>query len=373
MSLMWSGALAGFEVLLGVRPLTECERRDGGAEAGDGRLRRSRGLDGACGRRGSRAHANDARPLLRGDGNRDRERWRHGREVRRRRGHGRLRRPGRARRSCRAGAACRALDAQSAEGGLRRSSCPASRCGHGRCRRRARPRRQLVRIGRSSQCRGAARTGGQCRRDPRRRAHGRRRSRRLRVRRRRYVRSEGQAGRNSGSSTGPGAFPDAAAWVTGLSTAFVGRDDDLERLRRAYRATVESGAPRLVTVLGDAGVGKSRLARELWRGLATDAPEPLRRTGRCLSYGDATTYWPLGEVLREHFRILENDEPEAILARLEGRELLALTLGLDEPFALRALALVDEDEALLEREIARFHELALDWHANETRRLKLQA
>ncbi len=161
--------------------------------------------------------------------------------------------------------------------------------------------------------------------------------------------------------------------MTGLSTAFVGRDDDLERLRRAYRATVESGAPRLVTVLGDAGVGKSRLARELWRGLATDAPEPLRRTGRCLSYGDATTYWPLGEVLREHFRILENDEPEAILARLEGRELLALTLGLDEPFALRALALVDEDEALLEREIARFHELALDWHANETRRLKLQA
>ena len=44
-----------------------------------------------------------------------------------------------------------------------------------------------------------------------------------------------------------------------------------------------------------------------------------------------------------------------------------------EPFALRALALVDEDEALLERAIARFHELALDWHANETRRLKLQA
>ena len=161
--------------------------------------------------------------------------------------------------------------------------------------------------------------------------------------------------------------------VTGLSTAFVGRDDDLERLRRAYRATVESGAPRLVTVLGDAGVGKSRLARELWRGLATEAPEPLRRTGRCLSYGDATTYWPLGEVLREHFRILENDEPETILARLERRELLALTLGLDEPFALRALALVDEDEALLERAIARFHELALDWHANETRRLKLQA
>ena len=161
--------------------------------------------------------------------------------------------------------------------------------------------------------------------------------------------------------------------VTGLSTAFVGRDDDLERLRRAYRATVESGAPRLVTVLGDAGVGKSRLARELWRGLATEAPEPFRRTGRCLSYDDATTYWPLGEVLREHFRILENDEPEAILARLEGRELLALTLGLDEPFALRALAFVDEDEALLEREIARFHELALDWHANETRRLKLQA
>jgi hypothetical protein len=43
-----------------------------------------------------------------------------------------------------------------------------------------------------------------------------------------------------------------------------------------------------------------------------------------------------------------------------------------EPFALRALALVDEDEALLDRAIERFEAVGLDWHAGETRRLVAQ-
>jgi class 3 adenylate cyclase len=129
--------------------------------------------------------------------------------------------------------------------------------------------------------------------------------------------------------------------VAGLSPAFVGRDAELDRLRDAYRATVEAGSPRLVTVLGDAGVGKSRLARELWRSLGTEFPEPIRRTGRCLSYGDATTYRPLAEVLREHLGILESDEPKAILARLEGREMLGVTLGLDVAGDLHPLVVRD--------------------------------
>ena len=81
--------------------------------------------------------------------------------------------------------------------------------------------------------------------------------------------------------------------VTGLSTAFVGRDDDLERLRRAYRATVESGAPRLVTVLGDAGVGKSRLASELGDIAACDLGAYVLN-GVCLPYGDPNAFGPIG-------------------------------------------------------------------------------
>jgi class 3 adenylate cyclase len=129
--------------------------------------------------------------------------------------------------------------------------------------------------------------------------------------------------------------------VSGLAPVFVGRDAELDQLRAAYGAAVEQVAPRLVTILGDAGVGKTRLARELWGTLGAETQQPLRRTGRCLSYGDATTYWPLGEVLREHFGILENDEPETIAGRLRGREMLGLTLSLDVAGDLHPLAVRD--------------------------------
>jgi class 3 adenylate cyclase len=117
--------------------------------------------------------------------------------------------------------------------------------------------------------------------------------------------------------------------VSGLRRAFVGRDDELGRLMTAYRAAVEEGCPRLVTILGDAGVGKTRLVRELWERLADESPEPLRRTGRCLPYGQGITYWPLAEVLREHLGLLDSDPAEVVLERLGERRLLGLALGLD--------------------------------------------
>ncbi len=80
--------------------------------------------------------------------------------------------------------------------------------------------------------------------------------------------------------------------VGGLARAFVGRDAELERLWHAYRRSVEHSQPVLVTILGDAGVGKTRLMRELWERLGGEEPEPLRLTGRCLAYGDGITFWP---------------------------------------------------------------------------------
>jgi class 3 adenylate cyclase len=129
--------------------------------------------------------------------------------------------------------------------------------------------------------------------------------------------------------------------VGGLARAFVGRDAELERLYRAYRRAVEESHPVLVSVLGDAGVGKTRLMRELWERLSDERPEPLRRVGRCLAYGQAITYWPLAEVLKEHFSILENDSPDQVRRRLGERELLGLTLGLDVAGDLHPLAARD--------------------------------
>jgi class 3 adenylate cyclase/tetratricopeptide (TPR) repeat protein len=129
--------------------------------------------------------------------------------------------------------------------------------------------------------------------------------------------------------------------VHGQRRVFVGREREFEQMLAAYRSSVEQGRPRLVTVVGDAGVGKSRLVRELWERLADEDPEPLRRTGRCLPYGRGITYWPLGEILREHLGILETDSPEEVRRRLGGREILGLTLGLDTAGDLHPLAARD--------------------------------
>jgi class 3 adenylate cyclase len=117
--------------------------------------------------------------------------------------------------------------------------------------------------------------------------------------------------------------------VSGLRSAFVGREAELERLGAAYHDVTRTGNPRLVAIVGDAGVGKSRLVRELWAWLAEQHPQPLRRIGRCLSYGHGAAYWPLGEVLRQHFGILDSDPPELVAKRLGGRRYLGLTLGVD--------------------------------------------
>jgi class 3 adenylate cyclase len=129
--------------------------------------------------------------------------------------------------------------------------------------------------------------------------------------------------------------------VSGLARAFVGRDQELERLVHAYSATVDQQQPRLVTILGDAGVGKTRLAREFSLRLPEQDPDMQRRTGRCLSYGTGTAYWALAEVLREHLGLLESDAPEVALDRLGGREILGLTLGLDVAGDLHPLAVRD--------------------------------
>jgi class 3 adenylate cyclase len=112
----------------------------------------------------------------------------------------------------------------------------------------------------------------------------------------------------------------------GLETTFVGRDTELELLRATYRRVVELETPHLVTVFGEAGVGKTRLARELWQWLAEQAPEPRRRTGRCLAYGRAA-YWALGEIVKEELGIRDSDSPEQVAARLGDQPALGLALG----------------------------------------------
>jgi class 3 adenylate cyclase/tetratricopeptide (TPR) repeat protein len=125
--------------------------------------------------------------------------------------------------------------------------------------------------------------------------------------------------------------------VGGLRRAFVGREAELAQLQEAYGATVAGGRPQLLTIIGDAGVGKTRLVRELWAWLAARDSPPLRRTGRCLSHGEGITYWPLAEVLKEHFGILESDTPQVVAERLDDHPYLGLALGLAAPAGVHPL------------------------------------
>ena len=93
--------------------------------------------------------------------------------------------------------------------------------------------------------------------------------------------------------------------------------------------------------MGEAGVGKTALIRELWDWLGSRSPEPLRRVGRCRSSGRGTTYLPVGEIVREHFGLLQSDPVEAVRRRLGPREVLAVTLGLEPPSDLHPLAAQD--------------------------------
>lgn len=77
-------------------------------------------------------------------------------------------------------------------------------------------------------------------------------------------------------------------------TPLVGRTAELARLRAAFDQTVRTQKAALVTVLGDAGVGKSRLALELADKLGDEAQV---LTGRCPAYGEGITFWPLREVV----------------------------------------------------------------------------
>ena len=145
--------------------------------------------------------------------------------------------------------------------------------------------------------------------------------------------------------------------VRGLKPVFVGRENELELLRATFRRAVAQGEPHLVTVVGAPGVGKTSLLRELWELLGKEEPQPLRRTGRCLPYGDGITYWPLGEVLKEHLGILDSDSPDEVSKRLAGREILGLALGLDVAGGLHPL---DARERLHEAAVQFVEELARD-------------
>ena len=107
--------------------------------------------------------------------------------------------------------------------------------------------------------------------------------------------------------------PGAAGRARRLDAPFVGRASELQLFRWAYERAAGEAALHLLTVLGGAGVGKTRLVLEAAGRLPGD---PAVLVGRCLPYGNGSTFWPLAEVVRQAAGIGLDDPPAAARAKL---------------------------------------------------------
>jgi class 3 adenylate cyclase/tetratricopeptide (TPR) repeat protein len=142
---------------------------------------------------------------------------------------------------------------------------------------------------------------------------------------------------------------------TTSATPFVGRVHELERLSSALIDATTGRQARLVNVVGDAGVGKSRLIREFAERAGASATV-LR--GRCLPYGNGITFWPLNEAIAGVARIESDDSPPVAIAKI--RDLVA---GLPTNDGADRLAIVDRVAAALNLTTAQFPVAELVWGA----------
>jgi len=128
---------------------------------------------------------------------------------------------------------------------------------------------------------------------------------------------------------------EAAAVARRLETPLVGRSRERQRLRRDYEDAVADRTCRLFTLLGPAGIGKSRLVADFLHQVG-DSADLLR--GRCLHYGEGITYWPLVEML-----LAIDVDPDSILGTSPAETQLAFRRLLEGRAAERPQVVVVDD------------------------------
>ncbi|MGB5381189.1 MAG: adenylate/guanylate cyclase domain-containing protein [Acidimicrobiia bacterium] len=102
---------------------------------------------------------------------------------------------------------------------------------------------------------------------------------------------------------------------------FVGRDDELRILKDQLHATGREGKARMVSIVGEGGIGKTRLSQELLRYIDGISEDIYYHYGRSPSYGDGVTYWALGEMVRQRAGIVEGEE--STKSRMKLRTMVA--------------------------------------------------
>ena len=102
----------------------------------------------------------------------------------------------------------------------------------------------------------------------------------------------------------------------GLESPFVGRERELRLAKELFHATVDEGGARLLSIVGAAGLGKSRLSWEFEKYLDGLLDTVYWHRGRCLAYGEGVAYWALADMVRMRARITEDEPAETAIPKL---------------------------------------------------------
>jgi len=103
-----------------------------------------------------------------------------------------------------------------------------------------------------------------------------------------------------------------------LEPPFVGREAELRQLKALLHETAADRRARLVSIVGQPGIGKSRLVWELEKYVDGIVELVRWHQGRSPAYGEGITFWALGEMVRSRAGVAETDDPATSLARLEA-------------------------------------------------------
>ena len=101
------------------------------------------------------------------------------------------------------------------------------------------------------------------------------------------------------------------------ATPLVGRGFERSLLITTFERAATQRNCQLVTVVGEPGVGKTRLCTELLQYIEQRPGLVRWRQGRCLPYGEGIAFWALGEIVKAECGILESDSPEVALSKLD--------------------------------------------------------
>ena len=101
-----------------------------------------------------------------------------------------------------------------------------------------------------------------------------------------------------------------------LEAPFVGRDDELRLLKDLFHATAREQRARLVSIIGPAGIGKSRLAWEFAKYVDGLVEKAWFHDGRSPAYGEGISFWALGEMVRRRAGLLETDDEATTRAKI---------------------------------------------------------